>query len=108
MNIVKSINLMEKIKVSVVSVVKNCDFCIAMFKDYEIKYALKYHDQFHLSHQKLEAGKIKVKTFQGHCNRIVNEIRADMMSERYKKHIKENGDALNNIKVVAIDPFKKK
>ena len=99
---------MKEVKVSVGGVVKNCDFCVAMFKNYEIKYALKYHKKFHLSHQKLDQGKIKTKTFQGHCNQIVNEISADIKSERYLKYIKEHGEDFSNIRVVAIDPFKKK
>ena len=99
---------MKEIKVSVGSVVKNCDFCIAMFKDYEVKYAIKYHDRFHLSHQKLEVGKIKTKTFQGHCNRLVDDIVAEIRSERYLNHIKEHGDSLNKVVAVVIDPFKKK
>ena len=97
---------MKEVKVSVGSVVKNCDFCIAMFKEYEVKYAIKYHDKFHLSHQKLEQGKIKVKTFQGHCNRLVDDIVAEIKSERYLKYIKENGDSLNKVVAVAIDPKK--
>ena len=99
---------MKEVKVSVSNVVKNCDFCIAMFKKYEVKYAIKYHDKFHLSHKKFETGKIKVKTFQGHCNRLIDDIVAEIRSERYLKYIKEHGEELNKIKVVAIDPFKKK
>ena len=98
---------MKEIKVSVGSVVNNCKFCLAMFKAYEIKYAVKYHKKFHFSHQKLEAGKIKTKTFQGYCNQIINEIVAEIKSERYKKYIKKHGEDFNNIRVVAIDPFKK-
>ena len=97
---------MKEVKVSVGSVVKNCDFCIAMFKEYEVKYAIKYHDRFHLSHKKLEEGKIKRKTFQGHCNRLVDDISAEIKSERYLKQIKEQGDSLNKVVAVVIDPKK--
>lgn len=97
---------MKEVKVSVGSVVKNCDFCIAMFKEYEVKYAIKYHDRFHLSHKKLEEGKIKRKTFQGHCNRLVDDIVAEIRSERYLKQIKEHGDSLSKVVAVVIDPKK--
>ena len=97
---------MKEVKVSVGSVVKNCEFCIAMFSEYEVKYAVKYHDKFHLSHKKLEEGKIKRKTFQGHCNRLVDDIVAEIRSERYLKQIKEHGDSLSKVVAVAIDPKK--
>ena len=99
---------MKDIKVSVGSVVGNCEFCLAMFKIYDIKFAIKYHEKYHASHLKLEQGKIKVKTFQSHCNKLVYQIQADIANERYKNKIKKDSSFLNNVKVVVINPNEKK